>query len=100
MQRTLKDFINGIAVKCGLEPTKVLRTTHVNPNGLHIEVDEEVVRELPEGQDMLVELNHIKADSPPSKREWDISLDTVVDGDVDVARHIVQGEGFELKLHF
>jgi len=55
MERTLRDLIINIAMKCGVEPTQVNRTLRINPKGLKIMVDDEVVRELPEGQDMIVE---------------------------------------------
>lgn len=55
MERTVKDLIVSIAIKCGVEPTQVTRTLRINPKGLKIMVDDEVVRELPEGQDMVVE---------------------------------------------
>lgn len=55
MERTVKDLITSIAMKCGVDPTHVTRTLRINPRGLKIMVDDEVVRELPEGQDMIVE---------------------------------------------
>lgn len=55
MERTVKDLITSIAMKCGVDPTHVTRTLRINPRGLKIMVDDEVVRELPEGQDMVVE---------------------------------------------
>jgi hypothetical protein len=39
MQRTLKEFNNRIALKWGLDPSKVLRTLHVLQSGLEILVD-------------------------------------------------------------
>jgi hypothetical protein len=55
MQRTVKDLVNGISEKFQIDPTRVTRVTHINSRGLQIVVDEDVVRELPEGQDMIVE---------------------------------------------
>lgn len=62
MERTLEDLIVNIAAKCEVKSTQVVRTLRINPKGLKIMVDDEVVRELPEGQDMIVEF--IKVDSP------------------------------------
>ena len=59
MERTVKDLITSIAIKCGVDPTHVTRTLRVNPRGLKIMVDDEVVRELPEGQDMIVEFAEV-----------------------------------------
>lgn len=55
VQRTVRDLVNGISQKFQIDPQRVTQVTHVNSKGLHIIVDEDVVRELPEGQDMLVE---------------------------------------------
>ena len=63
MDRTLEDLIAGIAVKCGVDPAQVTNTLRINPKGLKIMVDNEVVRELPEGQDMIVEFAKINPTS-------------------------------------
>lgn len=59
MERTVKDLIASIATKCGVAPTTVTRITRINPNGLKIMVDDEVVREISEGQDMTVEFAEV-----------------------------------------
>ena len=61
MERSVRDLITSIAKKCGVQPTQVTRTLRINPKGLKIMVDDEVVRELPEGQDMIV--NFTEAES-------------------------------------
>merc|ERR1711981_1030977 len=97
MQRTLKDLVNGIASKCNVEPTKVLRTLRINKQGLNILLDDESVVELQEGQDMVAEFLEMRPHSP-MKREWDSGpTDVQVDGDIDVAT-TVQSDGFELRL--
>lgn len=63
MERTVKDLNASIAMKCGVDPTHVTRTLRVNPRGLKIMVDDEVVRELPEGQDMIVEFAEVNIGS-------------------------------------
>ena len=60
MKRTVKDLIASIAMKCGIEPTQVSRILRINPKGLKIMVDDDLVRELPEGQDMVVEFADIE----------------------------------------
>lgn len=59
MERSVRDLINSIAKKCGVEPAHVSRTIRINPKGLKIMVDDDVVRELPEGQDMIVEFSEV-----------------------------------------
>lgn len=61
MERTVKDLITSIAMKCGVDPRHVTRTLRVNSRGLKIMVDDEVVGELPEGQDMIVEFAQVNA---------------------------------------
>jgi hypothetical protein len=99
MQPTLKDLVNGIAMKCNIEATKVFRTIRINNKGLNILFDDETVKELPEGQDMVAEFTEI-IPSSPMRREWDsTSAEIQVDGDMDVAT-TVQSEGYELRLLF
>ena len=69
MQRTVRDLINNISTKFEIDPYRVTRVTHINSRGLHIIVDEDVVRELPEGQDMIVEFAPLESDQPV-KREF------------------------------
>ncbi|KAK3179866.1 hypothetical protein Dsin_032539 [Dipteronia sinensis] len=53
--KPVKDLINGIAEKFGVNPSRITQVFHFSTKGLRIIVDEDVVRELPEGQDMMVE---------------------------------------------
>lgn len=102
MQRTLKDFTNSIAAKWNLEPTKIMRTLHVLDRGLEIEMDDDVIRELAEGQDLIMEISP-SVNQPQSqlKREWEMTLDVVVDSDnVSGSQKVVQTEGYELRLMF
>lgn len=55
VRRTIRDLVNGISEKFGIDPNRVTQVTHINAKGLRIVVDEDVVREVPEGQDMIVE---------------------------------------------
>ncbi|KAF1984034.1 hypothetical protein K402DRAFT_423116 [Aulographum hederae CBS 113979] len=99
MQRTLKDLVNGIASKCEIEPTSVMRTLRVTQKGLSIILDDETVREIPEGQDMVVEIVDLQPHSP-MKREWDAGpTDVQVDGDMAIIAN-VHTEGHELRLLF
>lgn len=99
MQRTLRDFTNAIAAKWSLEPTKILRTLHVLDRGLQVELDDDVIREMAEGQDIIMEIADIR--SPQVKREWEMSIDVAVDSDnVSGTQNVVQTEGYELRLMF
>lgn len=63
MQRTVSDLISAIASKCEVDPSRVTRSLRINSKGLKILIDEELVREIPEGQDMTVEFAEIDATS-------------------------------------
>jgi hypothetical protein len=97
MQRSLKDLVNGIAMKCGIEATKILRTIRINKQGLTILFDDDTVLELPEQQDMVAEFTEMRPKSP-MRREWDsVATEIQVDGDIDIA-NTRQSEGYELRL--
>ena len=98
MQRTLKDFTLSIASKWGLEPSKLLRTLRVLDSGLEIEMDDDVIREMTEGQDLKLEV----VQRPIAvKREWEMSLDTAIDvDDTSLSQDTTPTEGYELRLMF
>ncbi|KAE8352603.1 CP2 transcription factor-domain-containing protein [Aspergillus coremiiformis] len=54
-ERTVHELMEKISVKQHIDPQRVVRVLRVNRNGLKIMVDDDVVRELPDGQDMVVE---------------------------------------------
>ena len=45
-----------ISEKQDIDPKRIVRILHVNQAGLRIMVDDDVVRELPEGQDMVADI--------------------------------------------
>ena len=61
MERTANNLVHSISTKCQVEATTVERVLRVNNKGLNIIVDDEVVQELPEGQDMAVELVEVES---------------------------------------
>ena len=63
MERTVKDLIQSVSVKCGVDPTAVTRAVRYNPRGLKVMVDDEVTRELPEAQDMIVEFAEVDTET-------------------------------------
>ncbi|KAL1964070.1 hypothetical protein VTN77DRAFT_7488 [Rasamsonia byssochlamydoides] len=56
-ERTVKDLMNKILEKHKIDPDRIVRVLRINHDGLKIMVDDDVVRELPEGQDMVVEFS-------------------------------------------
>ena len=67
MNRTVKDLVHSISSKCNVEASTVERVSRFDTRGLKIIVDDDVVRELPEGQDMVVEV--VGVDTPITKEE-------------------------------
>jgi hypothetical protein len=51
----VKAFTKSIALKWNLEPTKIARLVRILPEGLEVEVDGHVIRELAGGQDIIIE---------------------------------------------
>lgn len=86
-QRSQACFTAAVAAKCGLDPTLVVRATMVNAQGLTVLVDDDVIKQMKEGQDMKVEVSEIEDASPP---EWNTN------GDVKN----IDPRGYELKLIF
>lgn len=72
-ERSLHDFNQKVATKFGLDSTKIGRTLHKMHDGLEVEMDDDVVRELREGQDMKLEVETVTA---PVKREWEMAVDS------------------------
>ncbi|EEH20295.2 hypothetical protein PABG_02554 [Paracoccidioides brasiliensis Pb03] len=86
-QRTAKDLIHAVSKKCKIDVSRVVRALCVRGNGLHIVLDDDVVSELPEGQDMVAEVLEVR----------DCSLDASTDGDSSTSSTT---SGIELKLIF
>ncbi|KAJ4164179.1 hypothetical protein LMH87_005864 [Akanthomyces muscarius] len=71
-QRSLPELKKQIAAKFGLEESRMKRAIHRLPSGLEVELDNDVVQELREGQDMRLEVEEIV--EQPGK-EWQMSVD-------------------------
>lgn len=56
-ERTVRDLMRKISEKQKIDPERIIRVLHVNQNGLKVMVDDDVVRALPEGQDMIAEIS-------------------------------------------
>lgn len=50
-----------------MNPDSVARVLHCNPGGLKIMIDDDVVQQLPDGQDMMVEIIPTSTPNPPGK---------------------------------
>jgi hypothetical protein len=99
MKRDAKELVTSIAAKCNFEPAKIVQMINVNQKGLKIKVDDDVVRELPEGQDMILEYSRIAV--PPVKHEWDEADNPNLESeDVSAVQNAIQYEGYILKLIF
>ncbi|GKZ98652.1 hypothetical protein AnigIFM59636_005182, partial [Aspergillus niger] len=55
-ERTVRDLVEKISMKQRIDPQRIVRVLHVKQNGLKLMVDDDV-RELPDGQDMVVEVS-------------------------------------------
>lgn len=55
-ERTVRDLMRKISEKHHIDPERIVRILHVNQSGMRIMVDDDVVRELPEGQDMVADI--------------------------------------------
>ena len=95
MERTLKDLNQKIAAKWGIDATKIDRTLHAIHDGLEVEIDDDVVRELKEGQDMKLEIQKV---SEPVKREWEMAVDS--NDPVDETNRQPSPERYLLRLTF
>jgi hypothetical protein len=83
MQRTLGEFVARLAAKWRFDASRVVRTVHVvQPRGLEVEMDDDVIRQLPEGLDMVLEIVESgKAVSSGVKREWEMAVDAPGESD-------------------
>ena len=99
MKREAKELITTIAAKFNIDPTKIYQMINVNQKGLNIKIDDDVVRELPEGQDMILEFSRIT--TPPIRCEWDEDVDGISSSEeLPGVQGVTQSEGYLLKLIF
>ncbi|KAL2130989.1 hypothetical protein VTI74DRAFT_5692 [Chaetomium olivicolor] len=105
MQRTLREFVARLAAKWRFDPGRVVRTVRVvQPRGLEVEVDDDVVRELPEGMDMVLDIVEVGEPGAAGgvKREWEMVLDQEehdAPGEADLPSPASASEGgIELRL--
>ncbi|KAI0154702.1 CP2 transcription factor-domain-containing protein [Xylariaceae sp. FL1272] len=71
-ERSLSNFTNQVSTKFSIDPTRVSRAVHVLDSGLEVEIDDDVIRELSEGQDMLLAVAETEQTIAQPKREWEM----------------------------
>ncbi|KAK4042962.1 CP2 transcription factor-domain-containing protein [Parachaetomium inaequale] len=116
-RRSLRELVARLAAKWHFDAARVVRTVRVvEPRGLEVEVDDEVVRELPEGLDMTLEVVEVGrgGGSPPGagagggvgvKREWEMAVDDAP-GEADLPSPLSSGAvavgvgAVELRLRY
>lgn len=99
MQRSLNEFVLRIANKWAIEPSSIIRVVHALDRGLEVEMDDDVIAELPEGQDMTLEVNDLSNNSASGKRDWEMSVDDQNDNDA-LSTHTATKSGYEFRLTF
>lgn len=98
-ERSLKHLNNVIAAKWSFDSAHVSKTIHVTARGLEVEVDDDVVGQISEGQDIIMEVTKVAATKVPAKREWEMVVDDdehAVESDDTAAPQ----EGYEIRLIF
>ncbi|PLB39867.1 uncharacterized protein BDW47DRAFT_102595 [Aspergillus candidus] len=76
-ERTVRNLTTKICQTQGMDPESVARALHVNPSGLRIMIDDDVVQQIPDGQPMMVEIispSPTLEISPGAKAEFEIIL--------------------------
>ncbi|KAI0382505.1 CP2 transcription factor-domain-containing protein [Hypomontagnella monticulosa] len=100
-QRTREEFISRIANKWAIDPATVVGVVRVLENGLKVEVDDDVVQAVSEGQDMTLEIAEVKRNVPQAKREWEMMAVDAPEGDRNSAHSAFRtATGYELRLTF
>jgi hypothetical protein len=102
-ERSLSNFISRVAAKWNLDCTTVTRAVRVVGRGLEIEIDDDVIRELSEGQDMVLEIAEIDIDVPEARRdrEWEMmAVDVPEGGRISTHSAFRTTTGYELRFTF
>lgn len=72
-QRSLSEFIKQLSRINNIPPESIIRVVRVNAAGLRILVDDNVVRETPEGQDMVAEFL-LGDETTADASSWQVNL--------------------------
>ncbi|KAI1762902.1 CP2 transcription factor-domain-containing protein [Hypoxylon sp. FL1150] len=100
-QRTISEFVSRVSSKWSVDSTAVTKVVHVLDSGLEIEVDDDMIQVLSEGQDMTLEIAEVDRSVPQSKREWEMMAVDGVEGDRGSTHSAFRTTtGYELRLTF
>lgn len=95
-QRTLSDLLAGIGSKWGFDPSTVRRSLHILTSGLEAEMDDDAVREMRDGQDMVLEVMELSAATTTKRElEWEMTL-----GEEGAEVNSAEREFCEIRLLF
>ena len=83
-KRTASEFVAAIGKKWKVDPAHIHRAVFIREDGLSIVIDDDVVRELPEGKDMVAEFANPRRNSVESMEIDSLSVP----------------EGIEIKVRF
>ncbi|KAK3376645.1 CP2 transcription factor-domain-containing protein [Lasiosphaeria ovina] len=98
MQRNLREFTTRIAAKWNFDANNVVRTVRILPRGIEVEMDDDVIQALPEGQDMALQVAELSTASPATKREWEMAIDAP--GEPESPPQATAQGGYELRFTF
>lgn len=100
-KRTLAGFVSRIAAKWNIDSTKIVRTVHSLESGLNVEMDDDVIEALSEGQDMVLDIAEVDRTVPHPKREWEMAVDEPEVEETSSAHSVLRTTtGYELRLTF
>ncbi|RJE27510.1 CP2 transcription factor [Aspergillus sclerotialis] len=64
MERTASNFLDRLLRKAQIDAKRIVRMLTIKRNGIKVVVDDDVIRELPDGQDMAVRFSTVSPDGP------------------------------------
>ncbi|KAI8631828.1 CP2 transcription factor-domain-containing protein [Xylariaceae sp. FL1651] len=100
-ERTISNFVSRVAAKWGLNSAAVTRAIHVLDSGLEVEIDDDVIRELSEGQVMDLEVAEVELNVPQPKREWELMAVDIPESDRNSTHSVFRTTtGHELRFTF
>ncbi|KAI1773083.1 CP2 transcription factor-domain-containing protein [Hypoxylon cercidicola] len=100
-QRTISEFVSRVSSKWAVDSSAVTRVVRILDSGLEIEVDNDVIQALSEGQDMTLEIAEVERSVPQPKREWDLMVVDAPDADRNSTHSAFRTTtGYELRLTF
>lgn len=73
-ERTARDLAEKTLQKQQIDPNRMSRLLHIKPNGLKVMVDDDVVAQLPDGQDMVADLSEVPNAEAPNAIEVTLSF--------------------------